>query len=1367
MLRSWITVFFLLCSGLLYGQRYVADISNLTVHHGLPDNSIYSFFQDEKGYMWMGSRTAISRFDGYSFKHFPIKPKDRETAPVVKIAGDLKGIWIGTQGAGLFYINTSTLDMTSFNQNEGSAYGNNIRDILITSDNDVWVVSENGVFRTKDDKTGDKYIPEFMTIIARDSVVSGITAIEEWANGQLVFASDEPSIYATQAATAGSKQSVVSCDKVITGINGQHLLVNPKTNRLWLSQWNNGLFVADQSGILANFKNNEGIKHSLSSDQVTGIAHDSQGNIWVGTNNRGINAIPKGTDVNQAKFINNNNAGWDTRYQKTADVFSRLSDYNIRSLFFDKTDLLWVGTENNGLLKVEFKKEVFRYFKQDTRQDNTLAHRDVSFPCVTKNGELWVGTWGGGLHYLSLEEQEKPNPQYKRYFPIEGDTTSLSFPRVFPVVEDEKGNLWLGTNGGGLNLLTYEERHKEKPKFKRFQHDPKNEGSLSHNTIRSSLIDKQQTLWVGTDRGLNRFEQVAGKFERSLADLVIRDITEGASGQLWLGTSNHGLVSWNPGDKGSTKYKKEMTVVPHEKLGHVLDVEVGWDGTVWIGCHTGLYSFSPDTKNTVHHTGTDVTAIRNVESIQIDTKKRLWVGTGGEGIFVYEPAIDRFTNFKMSQGSMGNSFTEGSSQGPDGTMYFGTRNGFYGFHPDSVIISSEIPKVYITSVNSGESSLAEDVISKLNDDQPVSVEFGYNHKIISISFSGMSYGLNDPMRFAYKMLQVDKNWNQTNVGEHRITYSNLQPGKYIFEIKALKQNDQGKSTKFSFVIAPPWWRTWWFYTLCTGIFVFSLIKYRQYRSARRKAEQQQFQDRMEREKEERLQQIKLEFFTNVSHEIKTPLTLIQAPVENILSSEGLSSENREYAALIKSNTERLIRLTNQLLDYRKVSLKQMPLKNEQVDVVQMIETVCGLFRELAVKNSINLSFKSNTSLLRVPIDKDKLESIVFNLVTNAFKYTPQKGKIGVLVNVLTDQNSIEIEVKDSGVGIPQDKIEGVFDLFYSDNTESNNVQKGTGLGLALVKELVTIMDGRISVESEEHVGTTFSLQFELPIETIELKPRKIDLHKVPEQELVSLKNGSELPEDSNLPLLLVVEDDQEMNAFITKQFSVQYRTRQAYDGQQGLKMAQDEIPDLIITDLMMPVMNGMEFCHQLKSDLSTSHIPVVMLTAKGSDQDKLEGIKTGADAYLTKPFSPDLLMVTVGKLIENRRLLQEKYSRSVKVEPSEINITPVDEQFIELVLQVIDRFLDDSSFTVEQMAKEVGTSSPQLYRKVKAITGMSPNEFIRNIRLKRGAQLLKRSGMTVSEISYKVGFGNPKYFSRCFSQQFGCSPKDFKVREEV
>lgn len=1367
MLRSWITVIFLLCSGLLYGQRYVADISNLTVHHGLPDNSIYSFFQDEKGFMWMGSRTAISRFDGYSFKHFPIKPKDRETAPVVKIAGDDKGVWVGTQGAGLFYINTSTLDMTSFNQNEGSTYGNYIRDILITSDNDVWVVSENGVFRAKDDKTGDKYIPEFITIIAQDSVVSGITGIEEWANGQLVFASDESSIYTTQAATAVSKQSVVSCDKVITGINGQHLMVNPKTNRLWLSQWNRGLFVADQSGILANFKNDKDVKHSLSSDQVTGIAHDGQGNIWVGTNNRGINTIPKGTNVNKAKFMNNNNAGWDTRYQKTADVFSRLSDYNIRSLFFDKTDLLWVGTENNGLLKVEFKKEVFRYFKQDTRQDNTLAHRDVSFPCVTRNGELWVGTWGGGLHYLSPEQQEKPNPQYKRYFPIEGDTTSLSFPRVFPVVEDEKGNLWLGTNGGGLNLLTYEERHKEKPKFRRFQHDPKNDSSLSHNTVRSILIDSQKRIWIGTDEGLNKLNPDTWHFERYVSGLQIHEIAEDSEGLFWLGTMNNGLVKWNPKNIDKEQHWKYPPQNSNEPFRNMYHVEVDSQGNVWVGCRTGLYAFHPGTETFTHHSKKGQVPADQLESMQIDGKNRLWIGTWFDGLYVYEPLNGRCTNFKMSQGSMGNSFTEGSSQATDGTMYFGTRNGFYGFHPDSVIINSQLSKVYITGISSGESSLSAETISQLNNEQPVPVEFGYNHKIISISFSGMSYGLNDPMRFAYKMLQVDKNWNQTNVGEHRVTYSNLQPGKYTFEIKALKQNDQGKSTKFSFVIAPPWWRTWWFYTLCTGIFVFSLIKYRQYRSARRKAEQQQFQDRMEREKEERLQQIKLEFFTNVSHEIKTPLTLIQAPVENILNSSGLSKENREHAALIKSNTERLIRLTNQLLDYRKVSLNQMPLKNEQVDVVQMIETVCGLFRELAVKNSINLSFKSNTSLLRVPIDKDKLESIVFNLVTNAFKYTPQNGEIEVGVLAFSDHNSVQIDVRDTGVGIPQDKINDVFDLFYSDNTEGNKVQKGTGLGLALVKELVTLMNGQIEVRSEEQKGTTFSLHFELPIEAIELKPKSNNLHKVQAKELDSSKNGHGLTENTSLPLLLVVEDDQEMNGFITKQFSEKYRTRQAYDGQQGLKIAHDEIPDLIITDLMMPVMNGMELCDRLKSDLSTSHIPVVMLTAKGSDQDKLEGIKTGADAYLTKPFSPDLLMVTVGKLIENRRLLQEKYSRSVKVEPSEIHITPVDEQFIELVLQVIDRFLDDSSFTVEQMAKEVGTSSPQLYRKVKAITGMSPNEFIRNIRLKRGAQLLKRSGMTVSEISYKVGFGNPKYFSRCFSQQFGCSPKDFKVREEV
>jgi len=505
----------------------------------------------------------------------------------------------------------------------------------------------------------------------------------------------------------------------------------------------------------------------------------------------------------------------------------------------------------------------------------------------------------------------------------------------------------------------------------------------------------------------------------------------------------------------------------------------------------------------------------------------------------------------------------------------------------------------------------------------------------------------------------------------------------------------------------------------------------------------------------------LEFFTNVSHEIKTPLTLIKAPIENMLNSGQLSPENREYAALIQSNTERLLRLTNQLLDYRKVSLSQMPVKNESIDVVDILHKVCLLFGELANKNKVDFIFESAASSLTVSLDNEKLESIIFNLLTNAFKHTPKEGRVEVLLE-LPDNEKLQMVVKDTGSGIPKDKIDEIFNLFYSESGQNNTIQKGTGIGLALVKELTTLMKGQVKVESEQNVGTAFFVSFDVPTNVVDAQPKYVALCQAVKEQKLKSNESKEKSNDKELPILLITEDDPEMNNFIAMQFASSYQVIQAYHGKQALVLLKNKYPELVITDLMMPEMDGIELCSLLKSELETSHIPVVMLTAKGQDEEKIQGLKTGADAYLTKPFSPDLLKVTVENLIKNRKQLQDKYSKSIQVEPSKITITSVDEKFIQDVMDTVDLHIANSSFTVEQLAKEIGSSVPQLYRKVKAITGLGPNECIRDLRLKRAALLLKESGLTIAEVSYKVGFGNPKYFSRCFSQQFGCSPRDFK-----
>ncbi|MEQ6119998.1 two-component regulator propeller domain-containing protein [Reichenbachiella sp. MALMAid0571] len=1343
----------------VFGQQYTADIQNLTVDHGLPDNSVYCFYQDQMGFMWIGTHNGITRYDGHSFKQFPIKGNELETYPTIKIIGDAQRLWIATMGAGLYQLNLQTHQLNQFpSESENTAYGNNVSDVFQTNDSSIWIATDQGVFRKK---VSDQYFQSIQLTHLGNNIGKTITQIVETDKDQIILASNKKALYSIKSSTVESNSGTIECEKMLTGQNFQYIIHDKKSHSTWMGVWNQGLFAMDSTG-LTNFRHQENDKSTLSSNQVTGIALDQVGNVWVGTNDRGINLIRQKTELSQSTIINYHTAGRQHQYLKTADVFNSLTDYIIRSLFVDISGILWIGTQNNGLLKIQLKKEVFKYYAQNTYVDNTLANRDVSYPGITKDGSLWIGTWGGGLHHLTPHESSKEKPQYRRFFPIENDSTSISFSRVFPVKEDSKENLWLGTNGGGINFLSKEEKYKDRPKFVRYQHNSTQKNSLSNNIIRSMLVDSKDRVWAGTDKGLNLLLPDSKSFEIKFENFVIRALDEDVTrGIIWMGTNNNGLVSWNPSLNESKEYKYSSIHDNEVPLLNILDLAVTPSGKLWVGTVDGLFSFDPDTEKFTYCTGGAGTSPRQVESIQIDRHGRLWLGTWENGLFAYEPDKNKFTNFRMTEGRISNSFTEGSSKGSDGSMYFGSRNGFYGFHPDSVLLDEMLPKVLITEIFAGEKRIPESEIYQLNTRQPKPVVFDYDDEIISIFFSGLSFSLNDPIRYAYNLSGIDKQWNNTNVGEQHITYSNLSPGRYIFSVKSVHHSNVGEPAKITIIINPPWWRTWWSYTLFSVLFAFVVFKIRQYRQAKRQEEKDNFRKKIEREKEERLQQIKLEFFTNVSHEIKTPLTLIKAPVENMLNSDQLSPKNKEYAALIKSNTERLMRLTNQLLDYRKVSLSQMPVKNELIDVVDAIQKVCQLFGELANKNEVNFIFQSELSSLMVSLDNEKLESIIFNLLTNAFKHTPKEGRVEVLFT-LPENKQLQIEVRDTGSGIPKDKIDQIFNLFYTENDQNNTIQKGTGIGLALVKELTSLMQGQVRVVSEESSGTSFFVSFDIPTKSGNTPPKYIELNRTTKRKKVLVSDRKDKSNGKQLPLLLITEDDPEMNNYIAMQFSDTYQIIQAYNGKQALELLSDKYPELVITDLMMPEMDGIEFCTKIKSDLETSHIPVVMLTAKGQDEEKLQGLKTGADAYLTKPFSPELLKVTIANLIKSRKLLQDKYSKSIQVEPSGITITPVDEKFIQDVLNTVDLHLADSSFTVEQLAREIGSSVPQLYRKVKAITGLGPNECIRDLRLKRAALLLKESGLSISEISYKVGFGNPKYFSRCFSQQFGCSPREFK-----
>ncbi len=1363
MFRCWLIVLISVCSCLAsYAQHYSANIKSLNVDHGLLDNSIYSIYQDRTGFIWIGSLTGISRYDGYDFMHIELdqEPRDAGDTPVIGLQQDSTGhLWVATRGAGLYILDMATYELALYQSvDKVNDPGKRITYMFQSSDQRIWVLSDNGLFRVEKTHEQTPVLQKVWLLEEGGMAVKNVVEVIENNQGQLVVSTREGHIY----QSASPVNNRFSPQLILTRVpqaRGTHALHVDSKDKLWSTVNGQGVFVNDKDKNTESFWFDSDKKNTISGNGIVDIVTDPNGNTWIATNNWGINKYVKDT-LGNAYFVNHNSSAITPGYQATSEAFHRIADFFIRTLYFDRSGTMWIGTQRNGVLIVDFKKEMFRLYRQDLRLDNTLWHRDVSIPYASKNGDLWIGTWGGGLHYITKKELWKTDPDYVHFYPKEGDSTSISFNRVFPITEDRDGNMWIGTNGGGLNLLKASERHKDNPAFIRFQHDPDKPGSISNNTITGLYIDSQNQLWVCTHSGLNLYNSSDNTFNTYLEGAQVFDLVKDNVGLLWIAT-NDGIFSLNPATREKKHYKYFMLNNVREEVAVVRHPVIDKQGKLWFVGNKGLFWVNRQ-NDTIEHYQSGEFTFNSLESVEIDSKNRLWLGSWTSGLFMLDQTNDKFYNFPMSQGNVGNSFTAGSSQAQDGTLYFGSRNGFYAFHPDSIVIEKELPEVYITALRAGENELNQQTLRQLNNASGHLLEFDYIDKVITISFSALTYTGQEQLKYAYTMQGVDKKWHTTNVGEPRVTYSNLQPGRYEFNIRVVDEFQSGQPSSFFITVKPPWWQTWWSYTGFSLLIFTLVVLLVRYRYKRQQLAQNRFKEKVEREKEEKLQQMKLEFFTNVSHEIKTPLTLIKAPLENMIKSSELSEQNTAYAELIQSNAERLTHLTNQLLDYRKVSLGQMPVKDVEIDFVAVVQNVCVLFSEWAVKNKIELSCVTSHASMVGIADKEKLESIVFNLLSNAFKHTPEGGQITVNIDAVTGENaSLKITVQDTGAGIAQHKIDEIFNLFFSEGNQSHTAQRGTGIGLALVKELATLMHGQVGVESKENEGSSFYVTLEQEKLDVISGSKVTRFHTntpVANQKTTLRESGG----NGKAPLLLIAEDDKDMNHYIAMQFVGQYRVVQAYDGEQAWETARHQLPDLVITDLMMPKMDGIGLCELLKTTLETSHVPVVMLTAKDQDQDKMKGIETGADAYLTKPFSADILKATIDNLLENRKLIQEKFSKSVKVEPSGVTITSVDEKFIQQALEVVDKHLSDSSFSVEELAKDVGVSTPQLYRKIKGITGMAPNEFIRNLRLKRAVALLEKSGLTISEISYEVGFSNPKYFSRCFSQQFGNSPKTYR-----
>ncbi len=1354
-----IVVFFIIVFGVanLFSQHNeIFEFRHYSLDEGLSQSTVFTIVQDPQGFIWVGTEDGLNRFDGYEFKvlkHRTGDPTSLSGNYIYTLAlGDSDYIWIGTRQSGLNRLNLRTWQFQSWDLYDSltAHHSNYIRTIVPSRSGIVWIGTDDTGLWKFDPRSG-----AFRCLLGDGVDGTTLPARRIWA------------------------------------------LLEDQRGNLWIGTRGQGVICRSPDGRFTVYRQRTKTQNGPSSDHVVALYEDRAGNIWMGTT-RGLDKYNPNTGTWQH---------WNASPDYKTNPYV-LSYRTVLAILEDQRGYIWIGTYGGGVNILDPQSGKIRHMLHDPLNLRSLNHDYIWSLFEDRSGGIWIGTRGGGLNYYH------PNMRkFQHWHHIPGNPNSLSHDDIWAVLEDHRGRVWIGTNGGGLNIYD--------PATKRYQiliHNKENPNSISHNRIWALEEDRQGNIWVGSSNGLTKIDSTLTHFQhwrnepgkpQWFPSNRVQALLADSTGGIWVGTLG-GLAYLRP-DSGTSRIW-----VPDEQdslsLIHpnVRSIFIDSRNTLWCGTLGGLERYLPESNGFRHYTVIpgDTHSLSNdvVLSIMEDSRGRLWIGTMGglnryireadafeqfteddglpnnvvygiledangylwlstnRGISRFDPNTKTFKNFDVRDGLQGNEFNQGAyADGRSGKMYFGGANGLTVFDPLHIPENTFVPPVVITEflinnkpVPVGPKSLLPQALPFTRD-----IRISYKDNIFAFRYAVLNFLLPEKNQYAYKLEGFDEDWQY--VGNRRLAiYTNISPGEYVFRVKGSNNdgiwNETGAAIRL-YISTPPW-KTWWAYLLY--VIVVTGLAYTIY-SLRMRV----YREQLESEKLKEINEEKSKFYQNISHEFRTPLTLIMGPLEGILNGK-ITRPGRELFEMIYRNARQLYHLINQLLDLSKIESGQLELKKEPVVINTLIERQGELFRSLADQKHIVLDIQVPNDPLVAEVDVSAFEKMLNNLLSNALKFTPEQGRVEVELlwkeRCRINGPCIEIQVRDTGIGIPRDKLEKIFERFYQVDGTYNPSQPGTGIGLALTREIVERHGGTIWVESEERVGTTFGVQ--LPLYTGEKPPRSPETELSLEDDVVMFA-GTPSPireNDVNLarlekPLVLVVEDHADMREYIRSVLEPDMVVVEAPDGDTGLEKAFQYLPDLIISDVMMPRLSGFEFCEKVKQDERTNHIPVILLTARGSEKSQITGYRLGADAYVTKPFNASVLKEQVKTLIRQRKALAEKFSRQLLGDGG--SGVPAEDPFLKKALQVIEEHLADADFTVEQFAQEMGLSRTQLHRKLKATVDKNATEFLRYVRLTRAAAMFRNGYDNVTEVAYSTGFNSLSYFARLFKEQFGASPSQY------
>jgi signal transduction histidine kinase/ligand-binding sensor domain-containing protein/DNA-binding response OmpR family regulator len=1355
----------------IWAQTPTQDFNFVNIREGISKVGIYSITQDHHGFMWICTNgSGLYKFDGVNYTSYKFKVED----------------------------STSLRSNLVFSSH-------------LDKENRLWVGTEDGLNLYNRDLDQFEKIPVGNT----DEIGISVLSIKEDHHGNLLIGTRGLGLFMLNLETR----------KVVRVIDRDRY---PAINTIEIC--NNTVFLGTSVGLrVLDYSTNKIRKPHNSSDAnfnlpIQTLKRSVNNDLWAGTYGNGV-----------------------VKYQLEEDTITKFSNFEISNkrilamIQLPDSSIL-IGSENDGLFHLNSDGELIKRYLYHKRDENSILSNSIWSLFLDKEERIWLGYYNSGVAV-----SDKLFDKFGNIESLTSNVNSLQTGSVTGIVKGSNNKLWVSMDGGGIDVIDAKSLKFRHINLSSTEHY----SGLTSNYIQTVFIDSKENIWAGSwDHGFYVLKKGERKFENvnvenskgSLISNAILTITEDQDGIIWIGSFYSGIYTYNP----ETNVLKNYNSGPFESISttDVRKILVDKENTIWFGTTAGLFKIIKGEKGEVQLTSFEVEmsqahnnqkSANHILSLYQCSNQYIWIGTRGAGLCRYNKQTNEFkwynkatgfqeenvtgiieddaggiwvtgnsgisklnietnevTSYTSNDGLLSDDFNFNAAlKDEDGVLYFGNYKGIDYFNPEKLEVNSNVPSLYLT----GLKLFNKDVIPNQQNSpltkvitETESLEFNYKQTVFTIEYTGINYTRPEKNQYAYYLEGFEESWNY--VGNlQSATYTNLDYGEYTFKLKAANNDGVWNETPLTLKITmlPPWWKTKVAMLCYIGLFFLGVYLLNRMTQSRIKEKEVIRNERIQRVQVDQLNEKKIQFFTNISHEFRTPLTLIINPLQDILRDTGLSLPLtvKDKLDVIYRNTDRLYRMINELMDFRKLELDKVNIRASEFNLVSLTKDVVAFFKEEASNRNIYLSMDSDVPDLPIWADASMLEKIIFNILSNAIKVTPDGGAINAdilstddlvlfpLIDEKEPRKALEIRISDTGPGLEKDQISKIFERFYQIENLNKGYYGSTGIGLEVVQSFIKLHKGKVEVESELGKGTTFRIllpegnthftkeQLAPQVVSETVKKEKFILNAA--VEVVETDNDSSSGTKSST--LLIVEDSVELRKYLKSELKTHYKILVAKNGKEGLKIAKQSIPDIILTDVIMPEMDGFEFCKQIKTDIKTSHIPLLMLTAKTRIDDRMEGIGFGADAYMVKPFDMRLLKLRLAQLITSRKLIFDKYFGDISGK-EQAGTTSIDKEFIQKVLGYISENMSDSDLSVEVLASQLNLSRSQLYRKIKSLTGQTVNEFLRKIRIQKAKQILETGNSNISEVCYKVGFSSPSYFTKCFKAHFGILPTEVKVKDD-